>query len=144
VAADVTSQVNLIRNKIYECYTAGYDNTDLPDKYPPSTGAGTPVEMLECPSYNSGVKNLWTGQSPAGLPPPLKDFNKWHYVNAGLVGGRCIRTQPLAANKDIQDGLLQVAAALPPDEVLYDPKGPPRFIVWITLPAGPPSLDCSL
>lgn len=143
VAADITSQAYLIRNKIFECYTSGYDNTDLADKYPASTGAGTLVEMLECPSYNTGVQNLWTGQAPAGLPPSLPNFDQWYYVNAGLVGGRCLRIKPLAASADIKSGLAQVATALPLGEVLYDPDGvSQRFIVWITVPVGSPSLDC--
>src|ERR1700743_833864 len=61
VTADMKSQANLIRNKILECYTYGYERGDLPDKYPAGASPGVLVENLTCPSYNTGTDNLWSG-----------------------------------------------------------------------------------
>jgi hypothetical protein len=144
VTADIRSQANLIRSKILECYTNGYDRGDLVDKYPASTGTGTLVEALECPSYNSGSENLWSGQSPASLPPPTNGFEKWYYVNAGVSGGRCIRIQPTSASDvGLKNGLAQVATSFSTMELVYDPNSvSQRFILWITRPSGSPSTDC--
>ncbi len=144
VSADVKSQANLIRNKILECYTNGYDRGDLPDKYPSSTGNGTLVEDLDCPSYNSGAQNIWAGQSPASLPPPPRGLNDWYYVNAGSSGGRCIRIQPASADASVKQGLTQASSSFSSMELSYDTgKDAPRFIVWITRPTGTVSDDCN-
>jgi hypothetical protein len=144
VSADIKSQANLIRNKILECYTNGYDRGDLPDKYPASTGNGTLVEVLECPSYNSGSQNLWSGQSPASLPPPPAGFHKWYYVNAGVSGGRCIRIEPTSTSDlGLKNGLVQASTSFSTMELLYDTNSTTqRFILWITRPSGSPSADC--
>jgi hypothetical protein len=146
VSADLKSQGNLIRNKILECYTNGYDRGDLTDKYPASTGNGTLVEDLTCPSYNTGAESLWSGQSPASLPPPPGGFEKWYYVNAGASGGRCIRLQPVAGSAGdmgLKGGLAQAATSFSTMELLYDTNSSSqRFILWITRPSGSASADC--
>lgn len=141
---DTKSQANLIRNKILECYTYGYDRGDLTDKYPASTGNGTAVDSLDCPSYTSGQQNLWTGQSPASLPPPPTGFGSWYYVNAGASGGRCIRIQPSTpTDVGIKNGLGQVSSAFAGNELVYDSaSSSQRFILWITRPTGTASADC--
>jgi hypothetical protein len=147
VSADVKSQANLIRNKILECFTNGYDRGDLPDRYPASTGTGTLVEVLDCPSFNTGSQNIWSGQYTATLPPPPGGFDKWVYVNAGTVNGRCIRIQPSSGNANDQgliNGLLQASAAFSGMELVFDSgSSSKRFILWITRPSGTPSADCS-
>jgi hypothetical protein len=140
------SQANLIRNKILECFTNGYDRGDLVDKYPASTGNGTLVENLDCPSYNTGAQNLWAGQSPATLPKAPNGFDKWVYVNAGASGGRCVRIQPSSGNTadvGLKGGLAQAANAFSSMELIYDPNSSSqRFIIWITKPTGAASVDC--
>ncbi len=147
VSADLRSQANLIRSKILECYTYGYERGDLSDKYPSSSGNGTAVNSLTCPSYTSGVNNIWSGQSPASLPPPPTGFDVWYYVNAGATGGRCIRIQPLAANvADVgfKNGLSQAAGYFDGNEYVYDGNSASqRFILWITRPSGSASANCS-
>jgi len=145
VSADVKSQANLIRNKILECYTYGYERGDLVDKYPSSTGTGTPVSDLNCPSYPTGLTNIWAGQSPASLPPPPGGFDKWYYVNAGASGGRCARIQPLSTTDvGLKNGLLQASSVFDANELSFDANsGSLRFILWITKPTGSPSADCS-
>jgi hypothetical protein len=147
IMADIKSQAQLIRSKILECYSYGYERGDLADKYPTSTGAGTLVEDLQCPSYTTGQENLWTGQSAAMLPPPTAGFDKWYYVNAASTGGgRCIRIQPNAGNASsigVKNGLGQVATAFTANELVYDSgSASQRFIIWITRPTGTPSTDC--
>jgi hypothetical protein len=148
VAADVKTQANLIRNKILECYTYGYERGDLADKYPASTGTGTPVEDLVCPAYNAGTNNIWNGQSPAMLPPPTTGFDKWVYVNAGTAGGRCIRIQPTSGNANdqgLKNGLAQASSYFAANELVYSSgSGSQRFILWISRPSGTPSTDCDL
>jgi hypothetical protein len=147
VTADIKSQANLIRNKILECFTNGYDRGDLPDRYPSSTGTGTLVEALDCPSYGAGQTSMWMGQSAATLPPPTGGFDKWVYVNAGASGGRCIRIQPSTGNttnEGIKNGLIQASSNFSAMELTYDSNGASqRFILWITRPSGTPSADCT-
>ncbi|MBI3418868.1 MAG: hypothetical protein HY053_01870 [Proteobacteria bacterium] len=144
VAHDMKSQANLIRNKILECYTYGYDRGELADKYPSSTGNGTAVDSLDCPAYTSGQQNLWTGQSPAAFPPPPAGFGPWYYVNAGANGGRCVRIQPnTPSDVGIKNGLAQVSVAFSANELVYDSSSSSqRFILWITRPNGSASADC--
>jgi hypothetical protein len=147
VIADIKAQTFLIRSKILECYTLGFDRGDLSDKYPLSTGTGTLVEELQCLSYASGQQSLWSGQSPATLPPPPAGFNKWYYKNAGSTGGRCIRIQPLTASATdtgIRAGLAQVATNFSDVERVYTAgSSSQRFIIWITAPTSTPDTDCS-
>ncbi len=168
VAADTTSQGNLIVSKIRQCYSNGLDNktldcsnnvggsrsgctgtspTDLTAFYPTSTGSGTAVSALDCPSYGAGVQNLWTGQAPSMLPPPTNGFDAWTYVNAGDVNGRCIRIQPNVATVDdqaVRAGLAQAANSYAAQEYTYTAgSSSQRFILWITRPSGAASADCS-
>ncbi len=168
--ADLKSQGLLIATKIRDCFSNGIDNkkldcsnnTYIPGTgwsrpgcspidpaafYPASSGSGTPVENLNCPSFGAGIQNLWTGQVPALLPPPSSGFDIWYYVNAGDGGGRCIRTQPLASTVDdssMRAGLLEASASFSANEVSYVPTSTSqRFILWITKPAVIASPDCA-
>lgn len=147
LSAELKSQAHLIRNKILECFTNGYDRGELADKYPSSSGNGTLVSALECPSYGTGTESLWTGQSPASFPAKPSGLDDWYYVNAGASGGRCIRIQPSAGNTSdvgILGGLGQAASAFSSMELVYDSgSGSKRFILWITRPSGAASADCS-
>ena len=147
VSADIKAQANLIRSKILECYTYGYDRGDLSDKYPLSTGTGTAVSALDCLSYPAGLQGLWTGQSPASLPPPPSGFDAWVYKNAGAAGGRCIRIQPStgkATNVGLKNGLAQVSSYFSSNELSYDSNSASqRFIIWITKPTVAADTDCS-
>jgi hypothetical protein len=148
VTADIKSQANLIRSKIMECFMNGRSNErgDLADLYPASTGAGTAVTDLDCPSFTSGQQNLWTGQSPASLPPPTTGFDPWMYKNAGSVGGRCIRIQPTSGfvnDLGTKNGLAQVSTAFSSNERIYDSgSSSQRLIIWITRPTGAADADC--
>lgn len=116
--------------------------------YSTSTGNGTAVASLVCPSFGAGANNLWTGQSPTPLPPPTSGFDAWYYVDAsGTGGGRCIRTQPLPANANdagIKSGIANTASSFTSAEMTYDPNSASqRFILWITPPTGTPDPNCS-
>lgn len=155
VSAEVKSQADLIRTKITECYMNVSSNVNAfnpatdynSSNYPASTGNGTLVENLDCPTYNSGAQNLWTGQSRAFLPAPPAGFDKWVYVNASDTGGRCIRIQPTGGNatdKGIRQGLIEATGAFSGMEAAYDTNSASqRFIIWITRPTGAASTDCS-
>lgn len=140
----IKSQAQLIRSKILECYTNGYERGELADKYPSSTGNGTLVSALDCPSYTSGQQNLWSGQAPTSFPPPPQGFGAWYYVNAGKTGGRCIRIQPdTPGDVGIKNGLAQAAPAFSSSELVYDSgSASQRFILWITPATGTASTDC--
>ncbi|NDE90167.1 MAG: hypothetical protein EB059_03380 [Alphaproteobacteria bacterium] len=113
--------------------------------YPTSTGTGTLVEALDCPSYSAGSQNLWSGQSPAMLPPPSPGLAKWTYVNAGDTGGRCIRIQPAGtADEAMKAGLAQAARAFSSGELTYTAGSTSqRFILWLTAPTGTVSANCA-
>lgn len=147
LSAELKSQANLIRSKILECFSNGYERGDLADKYPASSGNGTLVSALDCPSYNTGSQNLWSGQSAATLPAKPVGLEEWYYVNAGASGGRCIRTQPATAYLNdigITNGLAQAAGGFSAQELSYDAgSASKRFILWITRPTGTVSTDCS-
>lgn len=153
VSKEVRAQGDLIRAKINECYKninaidhSGGDYYPT-SNYPTSTGSGTLVESLTCPTYGSGMDNLWTGQSPATLPNPPTGFEKWVYVNAGDSGGRCIRIQPLSGfvnDPSVKQGLVEAAGAFSGLELTFDPNSSSqRFILWLTKPSGAASADCS-
>jgi hypothetical protein len=174
-SAEVKSQGNLIRTKIVECFRNGVEmanvecinNTYIPSQsaysrqalcgtgktvsdlttlYPTSTGSGTLVSDLDCPSYGSGAQNLWTGQSAAMLPNPPTGFDPWVYVNAGDVGGRCIRIQPStgnATNDALKQGLVEASNGFSDLERIYNHNsGSQRFIIWITRPSGAGDANC--
>jgi hypothetical protein len=171
VTADIKSQGLMITNKIRECYTNGYANKQLDCSnntfdalsgtwtrpgcspidtdalYPASTGSGTAIESVTCPSYGVGLQNLWSGQSPAMLPPPTNGFDKWYYVNAGSTGGRCIRIQPQPAtvnDSGMRNGLIEAANSFSASELTFVSGSiSQRFILWITRPSGAASADCS-
>lgn len=153
ISKELRSQADLIRAKINECYmnTSNIDHSGgdyyPTTNFPPSTGSGTAVASLTCPTYGSGVDNLWSGQSPATLPTPPTGFDSWYYVNAGDSGGRCIRIQPLAGfvnDNGVRQGIVETAAGFSGLEHVYDPNSSSqRFILWITKPTGPASADCS-
>ncbi|MBI3418869.1 MAG: hypothetical protein HY053_01875 [Proteobacteria bacterium] len=174
VAQELKSQAALIRTKITECYRNGVDNknvecsgnievtpgvysrsgcgtgkypTDTTVFYPTSSGSGTAIESVNCPSYGSGSQNLWSGQGSVFMPPPPQGFDHWYYVNAGDSGGRCIRIQPSSGNatdSGIKSGIDIAASGYTSQEKVYDSAGSSqRFIIWITLPTGTVSADCS-
>lgn len=147
LSAELKSQANLIRSKILECYSNGYDRGDLADKYPSSSGTGTLVSALDCPSYNTGAQNIWTGQSAASMPAKPNGLDDWYYVNAGSSGGRCIRIQPTTASLNdvgIINGLTQASGSFSAMELTYDSgSASKRFILWITKPTGTASANCS-
>lgn len=148
VSAEIKSQANLIRSKLLECYSYGRatERGDLSDLYPTTTGNGTTIDALDCPSYSAGQQNIWTGQSPASLPATPTGFDAWVFVNAGAVAGRCIRIQPasgFATDVGIKNGLAQVANNFSSNELVYDSNSSSqRFILWITRPSGVASADC--
>ncbi len=153
ISAELRSQGDLIKNKIRECYmnfnavdhsgATGYPSTN----FPVSSGSGTDVENLVCPTYGTGNQNLWSGQSQVLLPPPTKGFDKWVYVNAGDVNGRCIRIQPsagFATDSMVHEGLSLAAGGFSEMERVYDSaSASQRLIIWITRPTGAASPDCS-
>jgi hypothetical protein len=157
IMMDLKSQTNLIRNKILECTQNAAQRLDINftnpagagyvSPFPVSTGSGTAIENVECPSYGATVSNLWTGQAPLMLPPPPRGLEKWYYVNAGDMGGRCVRIQPeagSAADAGIKSGIANTAGAFTSQEITYDPESSSqRFILWITRPTGTTSVDCS-
>lgn len=149
VAADIKSQGNLIRSKLLECFSYGRatERGDLSDLYPTTTGSGTAVSALDCPSYTAGQQNLWTGQAPASLPPAPTGFDAWVFVNGGAASGRCIRTQPstgMATDIGIKNGLGQVSHNFSSDELVYDSNSSSqRFILWVTKPTVSAGADCS-
>lgn len=174
ISADIKSQGNLIISKIRQCYTNGVDNkvldcsnntyitttsswsrsgctgtspTDLTVYYPTSTGSGTLVSALNCPSYAAGSQNLWTGQAPSMLPPVSNGLGEWYYVNAGDTNGRCIRIEPQAATVNdtaVRAGLAQAVTSYGAQEYVYTPgSSSQRVILWITRPSGAASADCS-
>ncbi|MBY0428503.1 MAG: hypothetical protein K2Q32_04710 [Alphaproteobacteria bacterium] len=162
VRNDIKIQGNLIRSKILECNQYSSDRGNLPDKYPSSTGTGaglSTVRSLNCLAFDvaedaSGNAQattntpLWTGAHATSLPPTSTGFEEWKYKNAGAVGGRCIRIQPLAANvgdAGIKNGLSQAFSAFTAtDEAVYDPNSSSqRFILWITKPTGTTDADCA-
>lgn len=168
ISAEVRSQADLIKAKIIQCYNDGLDakkvdcenNTfvagtgwtragcspiDTTTFYPTSTGTGTAIASVTCPSFTSS-SNLWTGQQPTMLPPPSNGLNSWYYVNAGDSGGRCIRIQPTGAtvnDSTVRAGLAQAANGFSAGELVYSAgSGSQRFILWITTPSGAASADC--
>lgn len=165
VRNDIKIQANLIRAKILECNQYSIDRGNLPDKYPSSTGTGaalSTVRSLNCLAFDiveDGSGNaqatlntpLWTGAHAASLPPTSTGFEEWKYKNAGAVGGRCIRIQPLAANVSdpgIKNGLAQAFTAFSSlagtEEAVYDSNSASqRFIIWITKPTGTTDADCA-
>jgi len=157
INVEIKSQANLIRTKITECIQnatmrldANFTNPGgggYTSPFPLSTGTGTAIEAVDCPSYGSGVQNLWKGQAPLQLPPAPQGFDKWYYVNAGDMGGRCIRIQPTAANvadPGVKQGIGNAASTFTDMERVYDPAGASqRLIIWITKPTGTTSADCS-
>lgn len=170
VKANIKAQAVLITAKIQECYSHGYtakqaycdpnietspgvysrsgcNPIDKTAFYPTSSGNGIAVSAITCPSYSTSSNNLWTGQSPAQLPPAPKGFNDWVYVNAGDSGGRCIRIEPLASNLNdaaTKQGLIEASTSYTTQELVYNPNGTSqRYIIWITRPSGTASADCS-
>ncbi len=169
INAEVRSQADLIKAKIIQCYNDGLDakkvdcqnNTfvagtgwtragcspiDTTAFYPTSTGTGTAMASVTCPSFTAS-SNLWTGQQPTMLPPPSNGLAGWYYVNAGDSGGRCIRIQPVAGTVNdatVRAGLAQATNAFSANEVVYSAgSASQRFILWITRPSGAASADCS-
>lgn len=174
IREELKSQAQLISTKIRECYSNGLSNkqTDCENNtyvtpstgspywtrsgcnpidttafYPPSTGSGTSIISVTCPGYNPSTNNLWTGQVPLMLPPQPNGLDTWYYVNAGDVGGRCIRIAPLPANLSnaaIKQGLIEASSSFSSQELRFDPNSAAlRFIIWITRPTGAASADCS-
>lgn len=78
VQAELNAQVNLIRQKITECWivTQGRPGADWPAT--PPSGL---VSDLECPGDPAGARNLWTGARPTALPRPPTAFDAWEYAN---------------------------------------------------------------
>lgn len=170
VAAEVKSQALLLTTKIRECYNHGLsakqaecdNNTLLSDGswsrsgcnpidktsyYPTSTGTGTAITSVTCPSFDASSNNLWTGQAPLLLPATPAGMDTWYYVNAGDSGGRCIRIAPSTANLTnaaIKQGLIEASSAFSSQELTFDSAGASlRFIIWLTRPTGTASADCS-
>lgn len=153
IGRELRAQADLIRTKINECYMNFKDIdhsgvSHLNDtNFPASSGTGTLVESLECPTYGTGTKNLWTGQSSVMLPPPPKGLEKWVYRNAGAIEGRCIRIQPEAANASdnaFKQGMAEAAMAFSDLERTYSSPSPSqRLILWITRPSGTAHADCA-
>lgn len=160
VRSDVKTQANLIRAKIMECNQYSAERGELGDKYPYSNASGTSfsttpqlVSSLNCLAFvsetttlPSGLTHLWTGAHQATLGPPSNGLDEWYYVNAGSVGGRCIRIQPLAGSVNdtgIRTGLSQAFSAFSSQEGIYAPgSSSQRFILWITAPSGTPDSNC--
>jgi hypothetical protein len=150
---EVRGQANLIYTKINECYlnvkdvnhSGGSDYSTA--NYPASVGNGTLVENLDCPTYGASTQNIWTGQSQTPYPPAPDGLGPWYYVNAGDVGGRCIRIQPpagLVNDPSIRQGLIEAAAGFSDFERSFDSSSSSqRLIFWITRPTGAASADCS-
>ena len=157
IAADITTQVNLIRAKINECNIKYGTNLNF-DGYPSSidgSNALTPtlVSALECEGDATGAKNLWTGARPLALPPPTAGFNAWYYVNTNTTGlggtatgGRCLTIAPTSPNPNntgVVAGLTKAASKFThatsndgASEVNYNPaSASQKFIVWVTVPA---------
>lgn len=170
VKMEVKGQSALILAKIKECYNhgltakqaycdpnievspgvysrSGCNPIDTTAFYPTSAAEGTAVESLDCPSYGTGAKNLWTGQSQAQLPPKPPGFDSWVYVNANDSGGRCIRIQPQAGSVNdsaVKQGLIEAANAYSTQELVFNSaSSDQRYILWVTRPTGTPSAQCS-
>lgn len=149
ITADVQTQAELIRSKIYQCnmnymnaVSLGGPASDNP--YPASDPTnGTLVSALVCDP--SGGASLWTDTQ---LPPPTAGFDDWYYMNAfvpgGNDGGRCIWTEPKnGGSRAVIDGLTRAASKFSSQEVVYNPSGSSqRFVIWITLPTGTPDSHC--
>lgn len=143
VTADIVSQSNLIRTKIFECNLRyGTDNNG--DGFPASdTTNGTLVSALVCEGdTNAGLPdNLWTGARPLQLPRPTAGFPAWMYVNAGTSGGRCVWTQPTSSGTGISSGLANAARKFSSQEVLYSTTTQ-KFVVILTPATGTPNSNC--
>jgi len=148
IKSDITTQANLIRSKINECYmqyiTNGVNNSEAPcagDPYPCSDqDNGTMVSALTCPGdplVGGSQQNIWTGARNAQLPVPTAGFNPWYYMNAGADGGRCIWTSPTGGKTGaVKEGLAAAAAKFTSDEVKYDPDSNSQKFVVVITPAG--------
>ena len=165
VGADIVSQANLIRTKIYEC-NIKYGTDGNGDGFPSSdTTNGTLVSALTCAGDPAGLQNLWTGARNTLYPPPTNGFGPWYYINTngtGLggtaTGGRCLWTVPTSAspstNVGLVNGLTKAAGKFDhattctdttscSQKVIYDPaSASQKFVVWITPPTGTPNSHC--
>ena len=156
VKADIVSQANLIRAKIYECNLM-YGTNGNGDGYPDSGGVSVAIKNVNCTGDPAGLQNIWTGNRAANLPPPTSGFSSatnlgWYYLNTNssgfggtAVGGRCVWIKPNSKNQGVVAGLTSAAAkftsALANDgksEVNYNPDSAnQRFVVWISSPPTP-------
>lgn len=174
ISTELKAQAALIRSRIMDCYNNGLQGkivecsgnvdlgggsysrvgcgsgkypTDTTAFYPVSTGSGTAIEALDCPSFGAGATNLWSGQTNLFVPPPPSGLDHWYYVNAGDTGGRCIRIQPSTGNttdSGIKQGIAIAADNYTSLEKVYDSAGASqRLIIWITRPTGAASANCS-
>lgn len=139
---EVTSQANMIRQKVMECWMVSMGKPSA--AWPTSPATGTPVSAAACPA-DPAPNNLWTGQRPALLPQPPNGFDAWTYVNLATSasnpcgnppagGGICIYTQPTASwlnNTALRDGLRRAAARFSAEEASWSDSGNRRFTVWI-------------
>jgi len=102
-APNLSSQADLIRAKILECWSAtqGVATAGYP------VGVGVAVGALNCPGDPAGSQNLWTGARPTILPLPPQGFGAWSYSND--ASGIRIQIAPVdsahAANSAIQQAI---------------------------------------
>jgi hypothetical protein len=120
------------------------------DPYPCSDQTdGTLVKNLTCPNdpltTDNIQQNIWTGPRNGLLPPPTSGFTEWRYMDAGAAGGRCFWTElapSVTKNNGIVTGLMKVAAKFSTQEASYDQdSNTQKFVVFITLPSSPATLD---
>jgi hypothetical protein len=77
MAAQITAQGNLLRQRVLDCAGQGGDNgTVNHPSYP--QGSNTVVTALTCP-YTG--QSLLSGTDGIFLPPPPSGFNAWTYTN---------------------------------------------------------------
>jgi hypothetical protein len=162
VAADISSQTNLMRNVVNEC-NAQYlsfvklkqteDSTYVEDSdpFPHSAAGGTLASALLCDPL--GTQSLWAN---VAYPPLPLGFNNWMYMDASSSGGgRCVYITPTVKNNGILDGLTKASLKFTvqsscnnsgtpcSSEVIYDPSSASlKFALWITLPTGTPDSHC--